>query len=221
MESQGEFCLLESVSAEPVLLESARNLSLLPRAAAAVALAAAVPVLAAAGVAIYLLSGRGPLIRHRRVGYRGETLRMLKIRTMWEGNGPANPFRIEEMDSWIPDAKSESDPRVTSPVAAFCRRHSIDELPQLWHVVRGEMAWIGPRPITATEWRKYYGDPCSEVLAVRPGLVGLWQVMGRNRLTYAQRRRLDVFLARRTQLGLHWRIFGRAIVAVFTGKDAY
>ena len=100
-------------------------------------------------------------------------------------------------DTHVPAFKAARDPRVTSRLALFCRRFSLDELPQLIHVVSGSMRLVGPRPITRIEWNEYYGVSSVEVLSVRPGLTGLWQVMGRNGLTYAQRRRLaDLFYAR-------------------------
>ena len=101
-----------------------------------------------------------------------------------------------------PDLKSPDDPRVASSFARFCRRHSIDELPQLWHVVSGEMSLVGPRPVTEGELHRYYGAHASEVLQVKPGLAGLWQVSGRNRLTYAERCRLDLRLVRERSIPL-------------------
>lgn len=117
--------------------------------------------------------------------------------------------------------KCADDPRITSRFAAFCRRHSLDELPQLLHVVRGEMSIIGPRPITAGELDEYYGSSAQEILSVRPGLTGLWQVRGRSRLSYARRRRLDSLLVRRGSLRLRLYILRRSIGSVFTGRDAW
>ena len=113
------------------------------------------------------------------------------------------------------------DPRVTSRFARWCRRHSLDELPQLFHVVRGEMSFVGPRPITRAELDYYYGAVAPEVLSARPGLAGLWQVRGRNHLTYAKRRRLDLFLVRRGTARLYLRIVGRTLWKVINGNGAY
>src|SRR5207237_1192631 len=144
-----------------------------------------------------------PLIAHRRVGLNGQLFWIIKLRTMWDGPVPpgGGPKWIEYLsDTDVPVIKGAPDPRVTSRLAAFCRRYSVDELPQLLQVVTGKLALVGPRPLTSAELDAYYGTDCGEVLSVRPGLTGLWQVMGRNRLTYAQRRRLDLFFLRKCGL---------------------
>jgi lipopolysaccharide/colanic/teichoic acid biosynthesis glycosyltransferase len=190
--------------------------------AGAAALAAAIPLIAALAVAIAFLSRRSPLVRHVRVGWRGATLPMLKLRTMWDRPAASSHvFRIEEVRDYVPELKSGTDPRVTSKFAAWCRRYSLDELPQLYHVATGEMSIVGPRPITRPELEKYYGASAGEVLLLRPGLVGLWQVMGRNHLTYARRRRLDLLLVRRASPALYLRVLLRAISKVFRGHGAY
>jgi exopolysaccharide production protein ExoY len=141
---------------------------------------------------------------------------------MWDGHRRGPSGWIEMLpEPLVPETKTGSDPRVTSAFARFCRKHSIDELPQLWHVITGEMSLVGPRPVTAVEWRRYYGDRSQEVLRLKPGLSGLWQTRGRNRLTYRQRRRLDLFLARHYCLLLYLRILGSTLPRVIAGRDAY
>jgi exopolysaccharide production protein ExoY len=189
---------------------------------AAIALVALAPVIALVAIIIAALSRRSPLVRHARVGFAGEPLRMLKFRTMWDRRTPAGPlFTIEEVADYVPELKTVPDARVTSRFAAWCRRYSVDELPQLVHVLCGEMSLVGPRPITRAEFDKYYGPGASEVLSLRPGLVGLWQVMGRNHLTYARRRRLDLLLARHACYKLYARILLRAFGKVLKGSGAY
>ncbi|HEY7392731.1 MAG TPA: sugar transferase [Bryobacteraceae bacterium] len=194
----------------------------LERVVAALLLAAALPLMAVIAVVVAVLARRSPLVRHVRVGWRGEPLAMLKFRTMW---GPGTPrsaiFTIEEVQDHIPEIKGAPDPRVTSRFAAWCRRRSIDELPQLYHVVRGEMSFVGPRPITRTELDRYYGPSALEVLSLRPGLVGLWQVMGRNHLTYARRRRLDLLMVRHASAALYLRILARSVTLVLGGNGAF
>jgi exopolysaccharide production protein ExoY len=186
------------------------------------------PFLAAVAVTIFLLSGRAPLVAHRRLGRDGRPFWMLKFRTMWSGDrerssGSRGLARfIEQLrGETVPEVKTGRDPRITSRFAALCRRHSIDELPQLWHVALGEMSLVGPRPMTPSEWAKYYGESAAEVLRLKPGLSGLWQTRGRNRLTYRQRRRLDIFLARHYCLLLYLRILGQTVPRVFAGRDAW
>ncbi len=119
-----------------------------------------------------------------------------------------------------PESKGFGDPRVTSRFARFCRRFSIDELPQLINVLRGEMSLVAPRPLTRTELIQHYGFDAAEVLRVKPGITGLWQVAGRNRLTYAERRELDLFLVRNNgSLKLYFTILLRTIPAVLKGQD--
>jgi exopolysaccharide production protein ExoY len=193
------------------------------RFAAGIAFAAVAPALGATMAAVYALSGRSPLIAHRRLGLNGEPFWILKIRTMWDRRRkPAAPGWIEYLsDTNVPVIKGVPDPRVTSRLAAFCRRYSVDELPQLLQVATGRMCLVGPRPLTRQELDAYYGSDCGEVLSIRPGLTGLWQVMGRNRLTYAQRRRLDLFFVRKSGFGLYLRILLRTPGRVLSGRDAW
>ena len=178
-------------------------------------------------LAVRMLSGRSPLIAHRRLGLNGEPFWTIKLRTMWEtGDDPPRarktPGWIEYLtDTDVPTIKGAPDPRVTSRLAAFCRRYSVDELPQLLQVVTGRLSLVGPRPLTSQELDVYYGADRTEVLSVRPGLTGLWQVMGRNRLTYPQRLRLDLFFVRKRGLGLYLRILLRTPRRVFSGRDAW
>jgi exopolysaccharide production protein ExoY len=198
-----------------------RFLSCGERLAATVAGIILLPVMAAVTVIIFLLSGRAPLVAHRRVGRFGQPFWMLKFRSMWNGKSGSGGW-IEYLPAEkVPEVKAGNDPRVTSRFAAYCRRHSIDELPQLWHVARGEMSLVGPRPVTMAEWNEHYGSSAQEVLELKPGLTGLWQTRGRNRLTYRQRRRLDLFLARHYCLLLYLRILGHTVPRVIAGRDAW
>lgn len=172
--------------------------------------------------AVRAMSGRAPLVAHKRVGQYGETLWVLKLRTMWKPGDAPLPGLVEQLpDPAVPVVKNGDDSRVTSRLAAFCRRHSIDELPQLLHVATGRMRWVGPRPMTRSELEQYYGPAQTEVLTTLPGLTGLWQVSGRNRLTYSQRRRLDLFLVRHYSLSLCARILLGTIREVLRPRDAW
>jgi exopolysaccharide production protein ExoY len=196
------------------------------RAAAVVLLVLALPVMLASAFLVWAFSGRTPLIAHRRVGWQGEALWMLKLRTMWNrptGEDAANRRRwIERIDDDRgPALKGSSDPRVPGRFAHFLRRHSIDELPQLWHVISGDMSLVGPRPVTERELRRYYGRHADEVLQLKPGLAGLWQISGRNRLTYAERCRLDLKLVRERSLSMYFGILLRTFPEVFSGENTW
>jgi len=196
----------------------------LERAVATLLFLACLPVLAIAGLAVGVLSGKSPLVAHRRVGRYGASLWVLKLRTMWQaGTGlSVPPGLIEHLaETDVPEVKAGSDPRITSRFASFLRKYSIDELPQLIHVLRGEMSLVGPRPLTRGELAKYYGECAREVVQFQPGLTGLWQIRGRNRLSYRQRRRLDVFLVRRFCLLLYLKVLLCTPARVLTGRDAW
>jgi lipopolysaccharide/colanic/teichoic acid biosynthesis glycosyltransferase len=182
----------------------------------------ALPILVPAALILCVLSRRSPLIAHRRVGWQGRTLWMLKLRTMWTASTPDCPAWIERInDDRGPGLKRAGDPRVTSRFARFCRRHSIDELPQLWHVVTGEMSLVGPRPMTRQELDSHYGEDAGEILSVKPGLAGLWQVSGRNRLTYEERRRLDLQMVRERNSTLYFAILVRTLPELFSGENSW
>jgi lipopolysaccharide/colanic/teichoic acid biosynthesis glycosyltransferase len=187
------------------------------------------PILVASAVTLSMLSRRVPLIAHRRVGWRGSTLWMLKLRTMWGAEVDGSPQRTGHVSGWIeyiedvdgPELKKPGDRRVTNSLARFCRKHSIDEMPQLWHVIKGEMSLVGPRPVTRAEIERHYGQDADEVLQVKPGLAGLWQISGRNRLNYAERRRLDLCYVRSRSARLYLRILLRTIPEVWSGANSW
>ena len=117
--------------------------------------------------------------------------------------------------------KRPCDPRVTSRFAAFCRRHSIDELPQLWHVFRGEMSLVGPRPLTRAELVRHYGIHTPELLSVKPGLTGLWQVYGRSAIRFPQRSAMDLEMVRTLNPKMYVTIVVRTFSALLNGKGAW
>jgi lipopolysaccharide/colanic/teichoic acid biosynthesis glycosyltransferase len=147
---------------------------------------------------------------------------MLKLRTMWSSRRSTDARWIEYIEDGAgPQQKHPADPRVGHWFARFCRTHSIDELPQFWHVIRGEMSLVGPRPVTEDEMRRYYGQAAREVLQLKPGLAGLWQTSGRNRLSYAQRRELDLEFVRNRSFGMYLRILLRTVPEIWTGSNAW
>jgi len=198
-------------------------LSALERLAALLALLALSPFLLLVAIAIACLSRTSPLIAHRRLGLGGNPFWVLKFRTMWGRRAPAGSLALVEriVDETGPREKGARDARISSGFARFCRRHSIDELPQLVHVVRGEMSLVGPRPITAAEWKLHYRAAAAEVLYVKPGLSGLWQIRGRSRLTYEQRRNLDLALVRNRSLKLYFQILLWTLPEIWSGRNAW
>jgi exopolysaccharide production protein ExoY len=196
----------------------------LERAAGLAILTLAAPLVACSALTVAILSRRSPFVAHLRVGYGGKQFWMWKLRTMWESNdavaqeqGLVQYIRSEPVNA----RKNPQDARVCSRFAAFCRRHSIDELPQLLHVVRGEMGLIGPRPLTEGEIARYYHGRAKLLLSVKPGLTGLWQVSGRSTLSWDQRVALDLAMLQRRDWRLYLKIAIRTVVTVVDGAGAW
>ena len=213
---------LPSFEASPLLW---RAVGVSERIFAGMLLALTSPLLLIAALIIAILARRTPLIAHKRAGEGGRELWLVKLRTMWGGDSHkrCNSLveRLPVTGPENPVVKKKNDPRVTSVFAARCRCYSIDEFPQLWHVVRGQMALVGPRPLTEYEIEQYYGKDSRLLLSRKPGITGLWQVNGRSRLSYRQRRRLDIFLIRKWSLSLYLLILARTFQRAFSGKDAW
>lgn len=194
------------------------------RAAGLLLLAVAAPVIAVSVLTVAILARRSPLVAHLRVGQDQTLFWMLKLRTMWT----AEPVRDREQ-GWIErvvaepegDYKIPDDGRVTSRFAIFCRRHSIDELPQLWHVFRGEMSFVGPRPLTQGEIVRHIGVHAAELLSRKPGLTGLWQVSGRSAVPFPERAALDLQLVRTLTPSVYLKILLRTIPALIHGCGAW
>jgi lipopolysaccharide/colanic/teichoic acid biosynthesis glycosyltransferase len=198
-------------------------LTVLERVCALLVFVLLLPLLLCVAVTIVCFSGLSPLIAHRRLGRGGRTFWVLKFRTMWPVENPPLGFRVVEhiVDERGPDEKDARDPRISSGFARFCRRHSVDELPQLLHVICGQMSLVGPRPVTLTEWQLHYQDAAPEVLDVRPGLSGLWQVTGRSRLSYDERRQLDQILVRNRSVKLYLQILLWTLPEIWNGRNAW
>jgi lipopolysaccharide/colanic/teichoic acid biosynthesis glycosyltransferase len=170
-------------------------------------------LLCIAGIA---LSMPGPLFfRHERVGLWGKPLRLLKFRSMVRG---AEQVQVE-LSGFDEQYKLKHDPRIT-PFGRLMRKLSLDELPQLVNVLRGELSLIGPRPVVAAELAKY-GVWAGLLATVPPGLTGLWQVSGRSDLSYQQRIDFDLYYIGNWSLGLDLLILLRTIPAVLSRKGAY
>jgi lipopolysaccharide/colanic/teichoic acid biosynthesis glycosyltransferase len=175
-------------------LQNSRNLVLpLNQLIAAVLLILLSPLFAIIVLLIWQRDGGPVLFAHYRVGYEGKLFRCMKFRTMLRNSEEVLSDLLrndpQARAEWERDHKLVNDPRVTR-IGRFLRRSSLDELPQLLNVLRGEMNLVGPRPITVAELARY-GRVRWHYLSVRPGITGLWQVSGRNNTTYEQRVALD------------------------------
>jgi lipopolysaccharide/colanic/teichoic acid biosynthesis glycosyltransferase len=191
---------------------------------AAVLLVALAPLLLAVAIAIRLDTPGPVLFRQERLGRGRRSFTVLKFRTMHDGVSPAAHRRyIAELARGDGDAegglkKLTEDPRVTR-VGAFLRRTSLDELPQLLNVVRGEMSIVGPRPALEYEL-EYYEDEHFARFDVRPGLTGLWQVSGRSTIGFLGMLELDVEYARTSSLRRDAAILLRTPLALLRGHAA-
>jgi lipopolysaccharide/colanic/teichoic acid biosynthesis glycosyltransferase len=183
-----------------------------------IALAAAAPVIACL-IVIIRLDSRGPaLFGQQRIGLRGKPFTLWKLRTMTHRSSQA--IHVQAARDWFDERptgdryKTESDPRITR-VGRYLRRSSLDELPQLFNVVRGEMSLVGPRPLMPYD-RPSYGPLDFEREVVRPGISGLWQVSGRDRLSARQMMALDIRYVREWSLGLDLKILALTVTTVLS-----
>lgn len=169
---------------------------------------------------IILLDSPGHIFHRRHVvGKRGVPFHALKLRTMVE-NGDAHVAGDKQLaEEYSNNHKLKRDPRVTA-VGRILRKASLDELPQLYNVLRGEMSLVGPRMISFPELEKF-GEWQEKILQVKPGITGLWQVSGRSDLDYEDRVRLNVYYVDNRSLLLDLKILAKTIPAVLTGRGAY
>jgi exopolysaccharide production protein ExoY len=175
---------------------------------------------------IFLLmhrSGGAVIYKHRRVGRDGRVFECLKFRTMVPNADQILRDLLERDPAlkaeWVQDHKLRNDPRITQ-LGRFLRRTSLDELPQLWNVVLGEMSLVGPRPVVREELLRY-GRNVGAYLAAKPGITGLWQVTGRNNTDYRRRVVLDTYYVRNQSLLLDMYILLKTTLVVLGGKGAY
>ena len=192
-------------------------------AIASVALVACLPLLLMIAGAIKLTGHGRILFGHTRIGRHGRNFKAWKFRTMHNG---ADEILRAHLDSdgsarmeWDSTQKLKHDPRVTA-IGRILRRTSLDELPQTWNVLVGDMSIVGPRPIVSEEIRRY-GDALRLYCTVKPGITGLWQVSGRNDVSYQQRVQLDQFYIRHWSPWLDLHILAKTVVVLIKRKGAY
>lgn len=197
-----------------------RGLDIIASAAALALLA--LPMLI---IALIVRADGGPaMFSHARVGRGGRLFGCLKFRSMV----PNAEARLAELlatdecarEEWAATRKLKNDPRVTR-IGRFLRATSLDELPQLINVLKGDMSLVGPRPVQAAELATYYGAAAEHYQSVRPGITGPWQVSGRNETSYDRRVALDVAYATQPSLIEDFRILLRTPAAVLLRRGAY
>lgn len=183
---------------------------------ASIALIVALPVIACLALIIRLDSPGPALFRQRRVGYLGRPFMLWKLRSMYHQS--SQDYHLQVAQNWFKERnsggryKTEADPRITR-VGKYLRRSSLDELPQLFNVLRGEMSLVGPRPMMhydRTEYVPWYYE--REVM--KPGITGLWQVSGRQRLSAPEMMVLDVRYVHEWSLWLDVQIFARTLTTI-------
>jgi exopolysaccharide biosynthesis polyprenyl glycosylphosphotransferase len=191
------------------------------------------PLLLILAVAVKLSDPSAPaLYRHRRLTRNGKEIYIYKFRSMlWKYSpGPNRPYKTTEealnaiggkelLEEFNRDMKVANDPRVT-PLGKLLRKTSLDELPQLFNVLNGDMSMVGPRPIIPAELERY-GSHGASFLSLKPGATGLWVVSGRNDISYEDRVKLDIYYVEHWSLMLDIKILIKTALTIFGGRGAY
>jgi exopolysaccharide production protein ExoY len=220
VDTQGDFRFVSAESQRPIGLTSKRVIDVVLALSGIVLLA---PLLAICFVVTVITSPGPALFRHKRVGFKGKHFDCLKFRTMVP-DAAERLRQLLETDpvaaaEWATNQKLRNDPRVTA-IGTILRQSSLDELPQLFNVLMGDMSIVGPRPITEEELVKYSGA-VDAYYACRPGITGLWQVSGRSTTTFNKRVACDSFYARHWSMILDAKIIIATIPAVCFSDTAY
>lgn len=172
------------------------------------------------GILIKITSKGPAFFYHKRVGHNGKEFFMYKFRTMLlNAEQLKSNFTLEQIQEFQTTYKLRQDPRVTS-FGNILRKTSLDELPQLINVLKGDMSIVGPRPITKEELAKY-GNHSDLLLSVNPGITGLWQISGRNNISYEERVMLDVQYIQQNSLSMDLVIFLKTFKEVLFRMGAY
>ena len=174
-------------------------------------------------LSLLLFSSTNIFFSHKRIGKNGKYFNLYKFRTMKNSRDKILSNYFEKYPNekiyWKKNQKLKNDPRITR-IGYFLRDYSLDELPQILNILKGEMSFIGPRPIVENEKDKY-GDRFSNYKSVKPGLSGLWQVSGRNNTTYEERVELDYLYTKKMSFFLDVKIFFKTILVVLMKEGAY
>lgn len=187
--------------------------------AAFVASVITIPIFLLIAIAIKLDS-RGPVFFvHRRVGKKGNPLPLFKFRTMVaDAEDMIKNFNPEQEKEWKEKFKLENDPRITK-IGKFLRKTSLDELPQLYNILIGNLSFVGPRPVTEEEIEKY-GSNKAKVLSVTPGLTGWWACNGRSNIAYDERMKLELYYVDHASLSFDIKILFKTVGIIVTHEGA-
>lgn len=181
-------------------------------------------VYVAVWLGVLYTTGAPAIFRHRRIGRGGQGFDCLKFRSMVPNSDDVLRELLKSDLSaraeWEQTFKLRNDPRVTR-FGRFIRKTSLDELPQFWNVLRGDMSLVGPRPVVQKELENFYGSAEKFYSLVKPGITGLWQIGGRSDTTYEERVSLDCTYAREWSVWGDFVILFRTVQVVLTGKGSY
>jgi Undecaprenyl-phosphate galactose phosphotransferase WbaP len=181
------------------------------------------PFLASISLLVVLDSGFPVFYSQDRLGRGGHTFRIWKFRTMVHDSAQVlEEYLASSPDvwgEWAQSHKLRNDPRITR-IGRWLRKTSLDELPQLWNVIRGDMSLVGPRPIVTSEVAKY-DKHFAIYVKTSPGMTGLWQVSGRNHTTYEERVALDAYYIRNWSVWMDIYLLAKTLAVVLTGHGAY
>lgn len=210
-----------TVSSEPVSERDAYRV--MDITVVVLALLALGPLMLLLALTIYCLDAGPIMFAQQRIGRNGRTFSCYKFRTMVpDAEARLSHLLATDADAqieWARDRKLRRDPRITR-IGNFLRKSSLDELPQIFNVLRGDMSIVGPRPIIASEV-PLYGRAFRNYCSVRPGITGLWQTSGRNDVSYRRRVALDVMYTRKKSVGLDLRIMAMTVPAVILERGSY
>lgn len=166
------------------------------------------------------IDSKGPVFfKHHRIGKNGKPFSMYKFRTMKDGaEAMINDFTPEQLEEWNENFKLKDDPRITR-IGKFLRKTSLDELPQLVNILRGDMSIVGPRPVIEVELEEY-GNDKDEFLSIRPGLTGWWASNGRSEISYPERCSYELYYVRNESFWLDVKVMFMSVFSVFLHKGA-
>ena len=189
-----------------------------------IALIITLPFVLAIAIVIKATTGGKVFYAHQRIGRGGRSFRCYKFRTMYPNADQLLQELIEHCPihriEWEERQKFKHDPRVTN-IGAFLRKTSLDELPQFWNVLKGDLSVVGPRPVVESELTKHFGVKAPKILSVRPGITGIWQVSGRNDTSYSERVRLDEKYVDKRSFFMDIKLIAKTIPVMINNKGAY